>query len=132
MTIDPDIFERVTAGVTQSSLIKVIGEEAVAELSMSLAGTRIYIAQKPTEKSPIAVCIGLEAAQKLAKVWGGQEFEIPVRIGRKARILMLSKMGKNNMQIASLLKISLRNVRRIVNDAEEDPQLDLFLSPSDK
>jgi len=132
MSIDPDILERVTAGVTQASLIKVIGEDAVAELSMSLAGTRVYIAKNPTEKSPIAACIGIEAAQKLAKVWGGQDFEIPVTIGRKARILMLSKMGKNNMQIASLLKISLRNVRRIVNDAEDDPQLDLFFSPSDK
>ena len=78
---------------TIDSLIKIIGRDAMADLSKDLGGSRIYIPYKPGAHSPLSVSIGLDAAKKIAQTYGGMDFTVPVSIGKDAEIRELHEKG---------------------------------------
>ncbi|MBM3617507.1 MAG: helix-turn-helix domain-containing protein [Alphaproteobacteria bacterium] len=111
---------------TIEGLTMLIGEEALAQLSIDFGGSRMTIPLKPGEHSPIAHSIGLRNAQRLSAVWGGLQLEVPLALGRKERILRLHAQGMNNNQIARVTNLSRPYIRSVINAAAENDQLDLL------
>lgn len=112
---------------TVSSLIELIGEDALAQLSIDFGGSVVSIPLVAGENSPISYCIGQELAQKLSDVWGGMPFAVPLRPGRKARVLRLLQENKPINLISRLVGISRTEIYRIQRAEEETKeQFDLF------
>lgn len=111
---------------TISSLTALIGEELIYSLSSQLAGRRIYIPKKPGADSPLAVVIGLDAAEKISHVYGGTAFDVPVSAGIRAKIIQLHGDDFSNVAIAEKLKISRRTVQRVLGNRRDKNQMHLF------
>ena len=121
-TLDLELDDTPTIG----SLSKLLGEEQFEHLSRELGGKRVFIPQHPGPSSPLAACLGLDAAQKISQIYAGMMFEVPVHQGRKAEIRHLRKMGLSHSAIAHRLRITRRTVQRILNAQEDDRQMDFF------
>ncbi len=127
MTFDAIDLDNLSETPTIASLEKIIGEDGFLQLSEELGGRRLYIPANPGPASPLAVCLGLDAAKKIGQIYGGMHFEVPVKAGRKARILRMHRDGMPVVRISANLRISIRQVRRIVNEEENSNQLNLDL-----
>lgn len=110
---------------TLESVAKLIDADAALQISMDFGGTRIYIPHKPGEHSPLAVSIGLDAARKIAHIYGGMEFNVPVGLGKKAEIVKLNAEGKSVSEIARKLRCSASFVQRIRAEIASKDQLTL-------
>ena len=119
-------YEDLSESPTLSSLIKLAGEGAVARLSMDFGGKRLYIPHNPSENSPLSVSVGMVAARKIAEVYGGMDFTVPINIGKDAEIRILTAQGQSASQIARKVRCSLSHVYRVRSKEIEDKQLKLF------
>lgn len=109
-----------------ASLMALIGEEKLAQLSLDFGGSVISIPLKAGENSPITYSIGLDAAQMLSDIWGGMSFEVPARIGKKARAVRMIRDGKPVNLIVRLTGLSRREVYRLLKKEEDQDQLNMF------
>lgn len=125
-------LECLSINPTTESLRKIIGDDLLARLSTELGGRLIYVAANPGVNSPLAVCLGLDAAKKLGQIYGGAEFEVPLKPGKKAQILKHYLDGMPKVRISAEMKISPRAVRGFLNAEENKKQLSFLenLSPS--
>lgn len=128
MPIDPNILVQLTDSPTSISVQKLIGDDNFRQLSIELGGSQLYIPSAPSEGCPLAVCIGIDAAKKMAEVWGGMEFEVPVRIRQKERIKQMLAAGIPVVRISAHIGIAIRTVRRVANEETDSNQLPLPLS----
>jgi hypothetical protein len=101
-----------------------IGREAALQLAYTFAPGRLYVPKRP-EGGEIERVIGSEAALKLAKAYGGYRIELPM--AKPALIQLLRREGKEVTEIAKLLRMDLRTVRRHVNGGGDDRQMKLSL-----
>lgn len=122
----PDIDEMELSDAPNiDSILRVIGEDALACLSADFGGSQFSIPLKPGEHSPLAASIGLEAAQRLAYVWGGMCMSVPLRAGRKERIRRMLEQNVPINKIARELGVS-RWLIYEVEAAASSNQPDLF------
>ena len=59
-------------------LTRVIGEAAALLLIETRGGTRLYVPSSPNQGTALALEIGLEAAQALARKFGGETMKVPL------------------------------------------------------
>lgn len=111
---------------TTEGLEALIGEAALAQLSIDFGGSVISIPTKVGKHSPIAFSIGVEAMQKLVDVWGGMQFSVPLNAGRKGRILRLRREGKSINLICRMVGVTRPTVYRILAEEDDKRQLALF------
>ncbi|MDX2094344.1 MAG: helix-turn-helix domain-containing protein [Alphaproteobacteria bacterium] len=109
-----------------ASLLALIGDEKLAQLSLDFGGAVISIPLKVGENSPIAYSIGLPAAQMLSDIWGGMQFTVPLGVGKTERILRLISEGRPINKITRIVGVSRSTIYRIIAAEEEKNQLDLF------
>src|SRR5690554_4319831 len=102
MTLDLDQME-LSLNPTIESLTALIGEELLQKLSVDLGGKRVSIPLKARPHSPLAVSIGIAAAQKISHVYGGMDVNIPVRQAVRSRIIALRAEGKSASEIAHIV-----------------------------
>jgi len=108
-----------------AAVAEVIGEEAALQFQRDFGGKRIYVPADPGAHHPIAVSIGLEKAQALGRVYGGQRIDTPLSLRKKARILALARQDWPTHKIAQHLGCTDRHVRQVKAEARSD-------SPSDQ
>lgn len=111
---------------TVESIKKIIGEEKWLQLSADLGGAWLYISANPGDANPLSVSIGVEAARTLGKHYGGHRFAVPVKDGRRARVLNHLANNVPVTQIARLEHVSLGFVRSIKNKKDKNNHPDLF------
>lgn len=128
MAIDQKLMAQLTDSPTRISIEKLIGEELFEQLSGELGGCQLYIPANPSDGCPLAVCVGIEAARKMGEVWGGMEYEVPVLVGRRQKIIKMLDAGIPIVRVSAHLRISIRTVRRIASSLQPDNQLALPLS----
>lgn len=126
MLSDPINYDVLSTDPTIESIRKLIGDDLLEKLSEDLGGGWFYITATPVETSPIAASIGLEAAQKLGKVYGGHRFAVPVKAGRNARIKRYLEEGMPITAISLKLHISPTTIRRFNAKLRDKNQADLF------
>lgn len=123
--IDIDLYD-LPDNPTVNALRQLLGDDLLAQLSMDLGGSAVSVPHRVGEHSVLAVSVGLEAAQKIAAVYGGTNIEIPTTIGRTAAILRLRQEGLSVNAIARKLHITRRQIQRILEKAGKAHQKDLF------
>jgi hypothetical protein len=109
-----------------ASLVALIGDEKLAQLSMDFGGSVISIPLKAGKDSPISFSIGQETAQMLSDIWGGMSFAVPLRPGKTERILRTLEETKSINRTARTLGVSRSEVYRVIEAEESKKQLDLF------
>ncbi len=125
--IDDALIEDLDINPTLDSMKMLLGYDKALKLSCDFGGKRIEIPYKVGEHAPLAESIGLDAAKKIAHVYGGMRFYVPVTAKKKQRILDMSQDGVSASKIAEALYCSERYVRKVrrQNRAQRD-QLTLF------
>lgn len=109
-----------------ASLLALIGEQKLAQLSLDFGGSVISIPLKAGEHSPIAFSIGLDAARMLSDIWGGMQLSVPLRPGKTERILRMLRDKKPINSICRTIGVSRSEVYRVIETQENKNQLDLF------
>lgn len=92
-------------------------------------GTEVKFRRLPGDDHPVVVALGKEDGMALCNFLSGQTVYVPhMRSRRNARrdVLTLQDQGKSRSEIARLLCISQRHVRRVANAPESVDQLKLF------
>ena len=111
---------------TIEGLRMLIGDEALAQLSVDYGGSVISIPLKAGENSPISFSIGQRAAQKISDIWGGMSFTVPLRPGKKMQIMRHLNANTPVNKICRLVGVSRTEVYRIIAEKDADQQLDMF------
>lgn len=111
----------------------LIGLPATLILVEAYGGVRLYVPYKVPADHPLALLIGLSAAEKLAEVFGGSEhFDIPraVAIARQARNRKLREdrtTGMSHRNLAQQYGMTERQVRNILGEEVDDRQIEMFI-----
>ena len=95
----------------------MIGDAAATRLSTEFGGRRIYIRKDAMADVAMIERIGERAARLLSARFGGVHIEVPLRIGRRERILRLSREGATVSGIAAQLHCSRRYVMQVRAEA---------------
>jgi hypothetical protein len=108
---------RPDAHVTIEVIGQLIGMDEAAELSRCLGGRRIYVPRTVGPTHPLAACIGIEAAQRLADEYAGAHLELPLTLGKRRQIVALAEQGLGPTKIREKVGCSRRLVFKVL--AEE-------------
>jgi hypothetical protein len=95
-------------------IVQAIGDDAAGKLVSDFAGTRLYVPQVPEAEDPIARSIGLLAAQKLARIYGGDRMDVPNPVSRRQRICTMRAAGCTIEAIARALHCTSRRVYQVL------------------
>ncbi|ANH05002.1 hypothetical protein [Shinella sp. HZN7] len=112
-----------------ASLIDVaetLGLRVALKLLQEYAGIEVPVPKHPDETHPFIRALGREDGYALCRMLGGNAIYVPNRKkGAKSDVLALQAVGKNREEIARILGISQRHVRRVANQ-DKPRQGDLF------
>lgn len=92
-------------------------------------GTEVKFRRLPGDDHPVVLALGKVDGMALCNFLSGQTVYVPhMRSRKNARrdVLTLQEQGKSRAEIARLLFISQRHVRRMANAPESTNQLKLF------
>lgn len=103
---------------------QVLSHQELLALVEALGGTRIYVAQRAPRRSPLVRAIGAEAAARLAELHGGQQLKVP--LARAWLVRTYAAQGLSQSKIARRLRITESAVWRLLRDARDARQADLF------
>lgn len=118
------------AGVPTSliDVAETLGLRVALKLLQSFGGVEIKPPKNPTDDHPIILALGKEDGFALCNFIGGALIYVPNRKkGARDDVLALQASGKSREEIARLLGISQRHVRRVANK-NKPQQADLFNS----
>lgn len=112
-----------------ASLIDVaetLGLRVALKLLQSFGGVEIKLPKNPGDDHPIIVALGKEDGVALCRFLSGTLIYVPNRKkGARDDVLALQANGKSREEIARILGISQRHVRRVAN-RDKPRQPDLF------
>lgn len=112
-----------------ASLIDVaetLGLRVALKLLQEYAGIEVPIPKRPDETHAFIRALGKEDGYALCKMLGGGTIYVPNRKkGARPDVLALHAAGKSREEIARILGISQRHVRRVANQ-DKPRQGDLF------
>ncbi len=104
-----------------AELREVVGEAMAVRLSVVFGGTRIYVPARPVPGGWLAEAIGIEAVNALCRAFNGEQIEIPLGPGKRARqrekVVALRSRGMGTRAIALALDITERQVRNILGSS---------------
>lgn len=114
-----------------ASLVDVaetLGLPVAVALIRHFGGQEVKFPVRPHDDHPVIKALGAEAGYALCRFLGGQMIYVPsVRPRRiRAEILRLQAAGHGRSEIARMLNISQRHVRRIANRHVDPRQRSLF------
>jgi hypothetical protein len=98
-------------------IVQAIGDDAAGKLVSDFAGTRLYVPHVPGAEDPIARSIGLLAAQKLARIYGGDRMDVPNPVSRREQILAMRATGCTIEAIARALHCTSRRVYQVLAES---------------
>ena len=105
----------------------VIGMAAALKLSMRFRSLTLFILKSYPDSSDVVAAIGREAADTLSDHFSNTRVYVPGKPGLHAAVRHLAARGElTQFEIADNLKISERQVRRLLAPVQDDRQLPLF------
>ncbi|MBL8499573.1 MAG: hypothetical protein JNL77_03150 [Nitrosomonas sp.] len=109
-----------------------IGIKAVLLLVAKCGGVGLYVPREISADHAIARLIGIDAAEKLASVYGGEELQLPkmlaASIARRNVEIRSEYRTHSQRQLALKYHLTERQIRNIVTggNGEDDSQMGLF------
>jgi len=104
---------------TLGIIVDAIGGDATDKLVEDFAGTRIYVPQAPKADDLLSLSIGLEAAQKLAQIYGGDRMDVPNPVYRRNEIVALRATGISIEAIARQTHCTTRRVYQVLAESRQ-------------
>lgn len=98
-------------------LAEVIGEEAAILLACQFGGRRLYVPKYPAANPGIAEAIGVALAERLCEAFYRTTITIPMREANRRMVHKLSSEGLERHDIARRLRITERQVYRLLESA---------------
>lgn len=89
----------------------IIGIDALNELQLIFGGKRLFVPRHMGPHHPIAQAIGLDAARALAQELGGQRFDVPLMLKRRALIEKCLADGLGSQKTADRVGCTRRAVQ---------------------
>lgn len=132
------MLEQITSPDIDESLLpesclewaEVVGVNNVLKIISKYGGTRVYVPVEIDDRHPIAQLIGLKYAKNLAAYCGGDYLEPPMGLVAKLSVrnaqIKQESMVLSQSQLARKYRLTIRQIRNIVNDGIDDEQLELF------
>lgn len=109
---------------------ETLGFGVAIRLMQAFGGQEVKFPKAPSDDHPIIKALGLKDGQALCQFLGGFQIYVPHgrhRPSARADVLKLQAAGHDRREIARLLGISQRHVRRAANGPVPDSkQPDLF------
>lgn len=109
--------------VSITLIAEIIGDTATLALVAARGGRRVYIPKAPKPTHELTQFVGMEAARRLARVFGGLEPAIPLHYTPDARVIGLIADGHSAAQVAEILGRSERFVFSVKARARERGEL---------
>lgn len=110
-------------------IAEVLGLRIALGLVQHFGGLEIKPPMRPAANHPIIVALGKEDGEALCSFLSGGAISVPHMRRRKsirADVLNLQAEGRDRREIARLLGVSQRHVRRMANKPPDKQQLSLF------
>jgi DNA-binding NarL/FixJ family response regulator len=107
-----------------AALSRLLAPAELLALVEHCGGTRIYVPTRPSRGSPVTRAVGAAAAARLAEGYGGQQLKVP--LARAWLVRTYAAQGQSQSQIARRLRITESAVWRLLRDARDARQSDLF------
>jgi Mor family transcriptional regulator len=110
-------FAVVTRATLYDQIGDSIGGDAADKLIARFGGRRFYVPRAPVPGDPITRCIGLRAAQAMARTFGGDRIVVPVtssHLRRRARIVTMRADHASISHIARELRCTERYVYKVL------------------
>ena len=108
---------------------ETLGLDVVLKLIAHFGGQEVKFPKRPHDDHPIIAALGKDAGYALCDFMSGGMIYVPhTRARRSIRldVLALEQSGKERGEIARLLGVSQRHVRRMANKTCNPDQFDLF------
>lgn len=107
-------------GRTLRAFARVIGEQAAIRLSAHFGGRQVYVPHRPRPDSELVQVLGEDLAELLARRHGGLAYDVPLRCGRRARIIQMRREGTPVETIAKTVGCTARYVYQVVAAYREE------------
>lgn len=107
--------------VTYDNLSAVVGSEAAFRLAAARGGLDTWVPEQLDATHELARTMGLYAAKKLCRAYGGSEIAVPSRRRRLSRVREVNDLlekGERASDIAMKLGITVRYVRHLAAQAK--------------
>ncbi len=127
MTNFPNNLDEVPRSLVD--VAEVFGMGVFVRFVEQFGGTEVKFRRHPGDDHPVVIALGKQDGLALCNFLSGQTVYVPhMRSRKNARrdVLALQAQGKSRAEIARLLCISQRHVRRMANAPENLNQLKLF------
>lgn len=118
-------YDDLTDNPTLQSIAQIAGDAVATQLSVDFGGIRLHIPQKPGPHSPLCISIGMDSALKIAQIYGGMHFDVPLALGKRAQIIDMIGQNMSAATIARTLRCTTRTVYKIREDLRKNDQLSL-------
>ncbi|MVA19518.1 hypothetical protein GOZ94_11215 [Agrobacterium vitis] len=106
---------------------ETLGDHVALRLMATFPGQEVYFPSKPNDDHPIIAALGKEAGYALCDFLAGAIVYVPNgKTGVRSEVLRLQAEGRDRREIASVLNVSQRHVRRVANKQQNEDQFDLF------
>lgn len=115
--------------VSLRDVAETLGLPIVLKLIEHFGGAEIKFPKWPAEDHPVLQTLGKEDGKALCDFLSGGFIYVPHAKARKSirvDVLALQEQGKERREIARLLGVSQRHVRRMANKSHDTNQLSLF------
>ncbi len=99
---------------------------AALRLLAEWGGTSRYIPAHPGPDSPLVALIGVDAAQVLAAVAGGGNYDVPMATYRHARKGVIARAAGSTREVARRFGVTERWVRKVRQGSTDPRQGSLF------
>lgn len=123
----PDLDTRLPASL--ADVADTLGLEVALKIISEFGGQEIKFPKLPDDDHPVIVALGKEDGYAVCQFLTGCFIYVPhMKARRSVRmdVLALQNAGKGRREIARILGVSQRHVRRMANKAKNPNQYDLF------
>lgn len=115
--------------VSLVDVAETLGLSIALKLMEQFGGAEIKFPKHPADDHPVLLALGKEDGRALCDFLSGGYIYVPHGRARKSvrrDVLALQEQGKGRREIARMLGVSQRHVRRMANQDHDAGQFDLF------
>ena len=121
--------------VSLVDVAETLGLPIALKLMEQFGGAEIKFPKRPADDHPVLAALGKEDGRALCDFLSGGFIYVPHGRRRKTirrDVLTLQEQGKDRREIARMLGVSQRHVRRMANKVQDAAQIDLFPKGEDE
>lgn len=109
----------------------LLGDTLALHFAYVFSGKRIYIPKTVSHNHKMCNAIGADALERLVRVYGGMETQVPISIGKKARVIELLNRKFTVPEVVEQMQVTRQFVYDVDKAYQKDGLNGLFDTPTD-